>query len=108
MILEAVHRSLHILRCSHLFQTLWTKFNKRSLSPVGRGTVDHVVTLGLVVWGAKCGGVGVFGSSSQEKCDVSSAQTTGVHNITNFVDLGEHCSGCNGYRGSKQHLSSTR
>ena len=36
---------------------LWTNLNKRRLSLVDEGMLDHAVTLGLVVQCPKCGGM---------------------------------------------------
>ena len=50
-----LHRCLCIWRNSHIFQTLWTDFNKERLSPVDGGILGYAVTPGLVGQDTKCG-----------------------------------------------------
>lgn len=66
-------------------------FGMRGLSFVGRGRLEHAVTLGLVVQGARCGSV--WQLWVQEVCGISLIQPAGVHSINNCVLLGEHCGG---------------
>lgn len=63
--------------------------SKGSVSPVDEGMLDHVVTLPLLVQGARCGIT--WCHSVWVGHDLSSTQATGVHSINNCVILGEHC-----------------
>lgn len=52
-----LHGCLNLRRNKHFFQTSWTDFSKRTVSLVGGGMLEHAVTRGLAVWGAKCRGL---------------------------------------------------
>lgn len=86
MVPVALHMYVYIWRSSYFFQTLWTDFDKGSLSPVGGDLLDHV-TLILVVQGAKCGGMCQY--QVQQGHDVSLVQTAEVHYVGNCVVLGK-------------------
>lgn len=70
-------------------QTLWTDLNKRSLSPVAGGILNHAITPDLVLQGPKCGGMWchqVLGGGH----GASFTQATGIHSFKNCAILGEH------------------